>query len=429
MPSTYEFFLLDDFGKRITSLRGWYFFSYSKSTRGLGVLEIGFPLDEIKRQVYPFFQVDRRIDVWRSPETGIPMKREEVYLMRKYIITTRDDNMDMITFYCRDAKDFLNRRFVIQAAGTSYARKTAAVDDMMKEIVREQMLYGYAKDVDGVLSPSRYFPNGEFVVQENLTLGPVVTQSFADRKVMDVLKDLLSLSSKRADENPADNKIYFDVVPFDIKGRSSGDYILDESDPTIDIVDETGVPFVGETASLISASDGIGFRFETFAGLRGIDRTSGITFSKKNNNLKSPTYSEDHLDEATSAVVKGFGRGDSREWDIVDAKGVTDSRWNRVEVFEDASAEPDQTNLADYAYDPLNKNKAQMELNCTFLNIPESKDTPRSLYGVDWDLGDLVPVEYAGISRNVEISIVYVAVDEKSQENITGRNDVTDALN
>jgi hypothetical protein len=291
----------------------------------------------------------------------------------------------------------------------------------MKAIVREQMLFGFAADVDGVIAPERAWPQGEFGVQDDLSLGPIVTRTFPEQKVMDVLKDLRETSFQKADEDPANSKIYFDILPFEMKGES--EFILDEADPTLAILDEAGFPLVDEAAT-DSIGNSIGFRFETFAGLRGMDRTSGVVFSKGNNNLKEPLYSKSHLDEATSAIVKGYGRGDSRPWSVVDAENITASRWNRVEVFVDASTEPDQSNLVDYAYEPLNKYRAKELLNCTFLNVPGGAGVPRCLYGVDWDLGDLVPVEYAGVRRNVEISIVYVAVDENGQETVTARNDI-----
>ena len=64
------------------------------------------------------------------------------------------------------------------------------------------------------------------------------------------------------------------------------------------------------------------------------------------------------------------------------------------------------------------------ELYVTFLNTPGGLHQPRSLYGVDWDLGDLVRVTYAGIQMEAEIVIVYVSYDENGEEEITGRNDV-----
>jgi len=158
--------------------------------------------------------------------------------------------------------------------------------------------------------------------------------------------------------------------------------------------------------------------------LRGIDRTTGLVFSVENNNLEAPYYSKSHFDENNSVIVKGFGRGDSRLWDVVDGDTITLSRWNRVETYKDASTEPDQDKLADFAYEPLSKNAPREELSAVFLNTPGSADTPRSLYGLDWDMGDLVPVEYADQRWNVEIDIVYIAKDENGVETISGRSNI-----
>ena len=417
MSATYEFRLLDDGGRVICYLKDYYYFSYSKSVNGFGTFEIGFPYEVFKAQVYPFFQPDRRVDVWRSPQTGMPMRREGTYLLRMYAAQTRVDGVQTIKLYCRDLKDLLNRRYIIQAAGTSYTRKTAAIDDMMKEIVREQMLYAHALDADGALATERAWPTGEFLVQGDLTLGPVITQTFQDRNVLDTLKELREASFQLANDDTANQKIYFDVLPMELTGLV--DEILEEADPASPILDEMGMSLLSELSLIVSTE--LGLRFETFAGLRGIDRTAGLVFSVENNNLETPYYSLNHLEEINSVIVKGFGRGDSREWDVVDSEGVTSSRWNRVEGFKDASTEPDQTNLADYAYETLFKNAAKEDMSCVFLNTPGSEDTPRSLYGVVWDIGDLLPVEYAGQRWSVEVDIVWVAKDENGVETITGR--------
>jgi hypothetical protein len=46
------------------------------------------------------------------------------------------------------------------------------------------------------------------------------------------------------------------------------------------------------------------------------------------------------------------------------------------------------------------------------------------LYGVDWDLGDLLPVKFAGKTFNVEVKVVYVSVDKDGKETITGRSTI-----
>jgi len=416
MASSYELWLTDDSGRRITLLKGMSFFSYSRAVKGFSTIEVGLPYRAFKQQVFPVFEPDRRIEVWRSPKTGIPLRLEGVYLLRKPAIYTRvEDGINMIVFYGRGLRDLLARRVVIQAAGTSYTRKEMEIDDMMKEIVSEQMLYGYALDPDGAVSLSRGWPEAEFFVQAKQGLGPVIAHSFADRNVLDTLKDLQSASFQLHDLSIANEKIYFDIATY-TTGNSG--YIQEEATEDA-ILDELGNPILAETRNMNA------LRFETYAGLykNGQDRTTGVVFSVENNNLKEPYFSENHLQERNSVIVKGFGRGDSREWVIVDGDGVHSSRWNRCEIFKDASNEPDQDLLEDFGYATLHENRPEETMEAVFLNVPPSADTPSSLYGIDWDLGDLLPVFYADRQFNSEVTIVYVAVNDKGRETITGRSE------
>lgn len=427
MPATYEFWLLDDTGRRISLLQDYSYFAYSRSTIGYGTFLFGVPYDSFRKQVFPTFQVDWRVDIWRSPAEGIPMRREGTYILRMVKIYTREtDNMRMIAFTGRDPTDLLSRRFVIQAAGQPETRKTDQVDDMMKAIVREQMLWDYARDETGTIDNTRAFPKNEFTVQADAALGPSISADFSDRIVLDVLKELKQASFQLNLNSLANRRIFFDVVPFDFYKNLS--YILDEAD---------GLPILDEASGLfgIEAEDsdhsaanlvGVGFQFQTFADLRGQDRTLDLEFSVENGNLQAPYYSQDFLNEVNAVIVKGFGRGDSRVTVRVDdLTRIHASRWNRMEGYKDGSQEPDQSKLADIGYPDLYDGQPKEDISAVILNVPEGPENPRSLYGVDWDLGDLLKVSYAGKQFNAEVAIVYVAIDENGTETITGRNQVS----
>lgn len=423
MSATYELWLTDDSGKRILLLSDAAFFSYSRVVNGYGTLQVGLPYRPFREKVYPVFAPDRRIEVWRSPGPGIPMRCEGIFLLRQPKIYTREtDNIDIIEFYGRSPLDLLSRRWIIQAAGTAYTAKTDEVDDMMKAFVREQMLWGSAVDESGNQDNTRAYPDREFSVQADLAQGPNLSRRFADRNVLDVLKELRDTSFQLHDDDPTNRKIYFDVVPHDLKGFNI--YILDE---------ETGLPMEGEEAGdflLDEQSTGIdyrmGFQFQTFADLRGVDRTGGgLLFSVPNGNLKGPFYSKNHFEEKNSLIVKGSGRGESRETRVVDDLArVNASRWNRCEDMTEASYEVDDTELESVGAAKLKEGKPVEELFATFLNIPGSEDVPRCLYPIDWDLGDLVRAWYAEQLFECEIVVVYVGVDENGVETITGRNTI-----
>lgn len=423
MSLSYEFYLTDDRGNRITLLQGQAFFSYARLVEGFGSFQIGFPYSVLESQVFPVFLPDRRIEVWRSPAVGIPMRLESTYLIRRFNLYDREDGVRMIVLYGRDFKDLLRRRWVIQPAGYAQTLKENFIDDMMKEIVTEQMLYGSALDANAVVDNTRAYPQDEFSVQGDFGLGPTYRFTFPDRNVLDVLKELYEASLQLFEIDPITNKrIYFDVSPKLVEKRIS--YILTEDGTAILAEDGSGI--LEETSGYENKTI-YGMQFVTFAGLRGIDRTgNSLVFSVENGNISNPNYAVNHFDEENVAIVKGFGRGDSRAWDEIElTPQVNASRWNRCEVVVDASTEPDQDQLANYAYPQLRKNAFKEEVDVTFLNILENPNSPRSLYGLDWDLGDLLPVFYAGKQFNLEVRNVYVSVDENGKENITGRNNVS----
>lgn len=423
MSSAYEFYLSDDAGNRITSLQGYAFFSYARLVTGYGSFQIGFPYSVLENQVTPVFSTDWRVEIWRSADIGYPMRYEAAYLLRQYNIYDREDGVRMIVLYGRDYKDLLSRRNVIQPAGYPQTLKEMHIDDMMKEIVSEQMLYNSALNADVILDNNRAYPQDEFSVQGNFSLGPFYRYTFPDKNVLDILKELQEASFELFELDEFSNrKIYFDVLPQNIERRVS--YILQEINDDL-ILDENGEGVLEEIASNENRTI-YGMQFVTFADLRGIDRTgNSLVFSVENGNISAPSYTLNRFEENNAAIIKGYGRGDSRAWDEVENyNGVHASRWNRCEIVVDASTEPDQGQLANYAYPVLRKSAVKEDIDVTFLNIPENPVSPRSLYGVDWDLGDILPTVYAGKQFALEVKNVYVSVNENGEEKITGRNSI-----
>lgn len=394
MSATYEVWLTDDSGVRLSLFGDLAFFSYTRAVEGLGTIQFGMPRGVFPQN--PFFLTDWRAEVWRSPADGIPLRREGVYLLRKPELYQRaEDGLEIIKFYGRSGLDLLYRRAVIQRDGSQWATKTDYLDDMLKDIVREQMLYGSAVDEDGASSAARMWPQNEFFVQADVSQGPTITRSFAGRMVADVLKDLHNASRQLHEENSASAVIYYDVVPVDIGGYATA----------------------GHAA--------LGWEFRTYTNLRGQDRRTALEFSAENENLQAPDYWEDHLDEVTAVYVTGNGRGANQIiTSVTDANRLASSRWNRVEKVISASNENSTTALQTAGKGELWNRRPQERLQAVILNSPGSRTTPRSLYGVDWDLGDLVRATYAGKSFDMEIKLVYVSVDENGKETITGRNEI-----
>lgn len=371
--ASYEFYLTDDAGRRITALKNIAFMSISRTVRGYGTLHVGIPFKDF--HVRPAFLPDRRIEVWRSPSHGATLRREGSFFLRKYNVYVREtDSLEIIEFYGRSPIDILRRQHVTSIVAADYS-KTDFIDDMMKEIVDENFV-----------TPPQTVPAGELTVDGGESLGPSISHTFFAQNVFDVLKDLRDISWTLNDVNPANRRIYFDIVE--------------------------GTPLV---------NGGYGYSFRTYADQRGTDRTGGIIFSVENGNMESPSYYEDHLDAITHAKVLNFGTpaadGEATSLD------ATLSRWNDI-VSAQQSSEATSALNDSKANQMIQDGKADSALNVTFLDSPGSNRQPRSLYGVDWDLGDLLPVRYADKDFNAEVTIVYLSINEDGKENIVGMSNL-----
>lgn len=367
--ATYEFYLTDDSGRRITLLKNISFVSISRTINGYGTCHVGLPFRDFK--VFPAFLPDRRLEVWRSPAHGATLRREGSFFLRKYNVYTREeDSVEIIEFYGRSPLDILRRQAVTSTTLSKY-QKTDFIDDMMKEIVTENFI-----------SPQQTVPTGELVVEGEESIGPSISHTFFSQNVLDVLKDLSKISISLNEEDAENTRIYFDVVE--------------------------GSPL---------SNGGYGYLFRTYANLRGTDRRGGTIFSIENGNIKGASYYEDHLDSFT--VSKTLNLSTPAANGSSTSLESTLSRWNTI-VSAQQSSET-SASLNDSKADALLQNgKSEQSFNATILDSPGSNRQPRSLYGVDWDLGDLLPVRYADKNINVEVNTVYLSVDEDGKENIVG---------
>lgn len=385
MASTYEFWLCDDAGRRMYLFSKIAFASYSRSTNGYGTIQLGLPYNFYLSQNQPLFKPDWRLDVWRSPGTGMPARREGSFLLRKFSIYQREtDEMMIYEIFGRSPIDILRRQHY---KGT--ADLTDNIDDIMKAVVRN----GFTTTPTAFsTAPTRlnggvYTYTGEFAVDADSGDGPSVTGNFYLDNILDICRDLNKASITLNASAATNKKIYFDVVEDDAIGLPGG----------------------------------FGYRFRTYPNRFGKDRTTQTVFSVENGNLAVPVYYEDYQDEITSV----FKYNSSQTWLSQNAQSNDKnlSRWNYIEKADTTNEETAAAALSNI-YTELNEGKAQKIFNADFLNSPGSAIQPRSLYGVDWDLGDLLPVKFASKSMNAEVAIVYVGLDDQSKETITGKTQV-----
>lgn len=144
---------------------------------------------------------------------------------------------------------------------------------------------------------------------------------------------------------------------------------------------------------------------------RRIDNTRGntpVVFSIERQNMRLPQFTRDRSSEKTVAYVAGEGVGVTQE--IVERTSLWgaehDSPWNRIEEFVPTSQFTETAGLMAVGDGYLAENRELVSFD--FEAIP----TPGCLYGVHWDLGDLVTGRYRGVNMDMRVVEVQVVLDD-----------------
>ncbi len=196
----FELWLTTDTGARLDILDEAESFEWSRVINGIGRCRVTLTGDFDLSLLSP----DNRIEIWREPSSGAKLRLEDIYFIRRIVPTTNQDGLQRITVRAMSPTELLLRRIIAFAAGSSQSAKTDNVDDMMKEIVRENL--GASAGNDG-FGASRSFDATFFSVQADATLGPSITKNFSWRNVLIVLQDLSDVARE------AGTELYFAVVP------------------------------------------------------------------------------------------------------------------------------------------------------------------------------------------------------------------------
>jgi|SRR3990172_917264 len=140
------------------------------------------------------------------------------------------------------------------------------------------------------------------------------------------------------------------------------------------------------------------FTFTTYNGQLGTDRSATVLFSMGRGNMTNPLLKRSRAREKTVATVWGIGEESVREYLTVTGDNYV-SQSNDFEVYVDARENQEGGN--DYytakGAERLKGFKAVEEFTFDVLQ------TPASVYGRDYFLGDIVSAEFEGVSATPKI--------------------------
>lgn len=151
--------------------------------------------------------------------------------------------------------------------------------------------------------------------------------------------------------------------------------------------------------------------FRYFSGQLGTDRSASVIFALQYGNMANPTLRRNWLNETTVAIVGGQGEAGDRTVEVRTGTNY-DSGDNSLEVFVDARDLTTTTGLQKRGDISLEKSEARDDLQFDVIQ------TPGSLYGLHYFLGDKVTGYYQGITATKKIVGVTVGYTVEGVESI-----------
>lgn len=361
MSIDWEVWLDDARGNRIMLLDGMMGLSLVRVANNVGAWDIILPGDFDVNLV----RLDGMVEFWRTPEGG-SKKLINVGMCRGWTYSGDDAGLETLIIWGCDGVELLNRRIVAYAADSAQASKNTLADNMIKAIVRENLgaLAVAARDLTAL----------NFTVAPDVGLGPTIELKFAWKPVLQVCQDIAGASRE------AGTDLYFDVVP------------------------------------VVISTTAIGFEFRTYVNQIGMDRTltggNPMYIGKEWGNLSSPSLGMDYSKNLNYIYGGGDGEGADRLIVEVSNTWATASVWNRVEGFADARNEITAGGITTICRKVLDACIPREKFSGTVL------DTGQARYGIDWEFGDKVTVNYKGFQTDGMIRAVKIVLDESGAESI-----------
>jgi hypothetical protein len=336
----YELWLTDDSGHRIRSLEDFLSLSATRVVNGIGQFNLRLPasFDE------SLLRADRMVQVWRKPGGG-RLSLWRVYFIRDWEFAWSSQG-EALEVFGPDCNDLLRRRIVAAYSGSTEASKSAAADDMMKEVVSESQL-----DTAEPLPTAGTRTWTDFSVAGDLADGPTVDLSFAwDTLLTESGNGVLTQIANAA--RGEGTEVFFDIVP-------------------------------------VISSTGIAFRFETYTGQPGQDVSDRVVFSPQNGNMKEARLRYIYAQEEN--YIYAGGQGEAADRNVQQAYSASRygaSKWNRCEGFISDTRQGDDNATLSAGYSRLSEGRPKIR----FSGVP--MDTRGTRFGLDWEHGYKVTAKF-----------------------------------
>lgn len=327
---------------------------YTRRVNNPGVIQFGIPGDHAMMSTVG----DKwQVEVWRKPEDA-DWGREITGLIRK--VTWQYTDQSYAELFCNGLMSILGWRVVAWYANTD--DRSAFTSEKAETIANLLVKYNGTTDATAVNGRLRDGAISGLTVEADGAAGNTIDFYCAYANLLTALKDIATVGG--------------------------GDFDLVKTSSTA-------------------------WQYRWYDGQLGTNRASTVTFAMNRGNMANPIYKDDHINEATVAIVGGQGEGDSRATAI---RTSTDYHitTNNIETFVHATDINVDGGLDTRGDEKLKTLRSTQSFEFDVLQIPSTQ------YGVDYSLGDLVTVvnPYNETEYTMKIEAVHVSINQNGDETI-----------
>ncbi len=335
---------------------GYQQFSYKKAVNGVGLLM--FDLDANHAAIADLEQ-DGQVEVWRWDDAnGVAQYADFEALFVDEERRADDDGNSVFRAICPGQMDFLARAVVAWPANVANRSlfTSAKAETILKTLVTYNAVTASATTGNGRI---RATDLTNISVEADAAGGNTLTFACAQQPLLEALQDVSRIGDR--------------------------DFYLAR---------------IGAQAWE--------FRVKQYLGT---DRSASVTFALNYGNMSNPMLRRNRLNEKTVAIVGGQGTDDDRSF--VTRTGTNyNTTYNSKEIFAPATQYTTTDGLNAAGDIRLDELRARDELTWDVIQ------TPGSLYGVHYFLGDLVTGYYEGVTATKQITgvtVTYAPGNERAE--------------
>lgn len=346
----------------IARFDSWNALSYTKKVNDVGSYKFDLPYNDPRISM---FKLDSIMIVERSlPGLNIPYYPEFVGLMRGETYEVNDTGKQTFSVTGASPNDLLSRRIINYSKATIKSEKSAVAETAICEYVEENCgptaTIAWNREIAGTIP--------DFFVDPSAGRGILWEGDRAYENLLDVVKDIAKFSSLDFEV------LYDDVLKMFGFKVFSPIYGLNKSIEEIDR--NTGLNVYGNVP---------------------------VLFSLEKGNVKNLKYVSDRMGEVNVVSVLGDGDGATRLVEVVTSPAMTDSPLNQREISRPQGGFISQMQTT--GNEVIEDMKAKVSIEFQPL-LQES-----CMYGVHFDIGDIVSVRFRGITESKKIVSVTNTVD------------------